>query len=98
MRGQRGGPVGQGRGEAAEPVEEDLERRAEGQTAPTAAADVVDPTQLLIDGVELPELRLPDVEGHARAAFHARRGGPDSTAPRVGGIRWLRRGPCRRSA
>ena len=46
-----------------EPVEQHLERRAERQTPPAAAADVVDPPQLTVDAAELPELRRFQVAG-----------------------------------
>jgi len=58
------------------PIEEHLERRAERQAPPTAAADVIDPPQLPVDRGEIPELRTPDIErSHARTvAFSYRTG------------------------
>jgi hypothetical protein len=47
-----------------EPVEHHLERGTEGQAAAAARADVVDPAQLGIHAVELPELRRSDIQGH----------------------------------
>ena len=47
-----------------EPVEHHLERRAQRQAAPAARADVVDAAQLRVHLVELPEIRLPNVECH----------------------------------
>src|SRR4026209_406914 len=55
-------------------IEHHLERRAERQTAPAACADVVDPAQLRVDAVELPELRRADIECHRRLARTGSRG------------------------
>src|SRR5438876_4839166 len=79
------------------PIEQHFERRAERQTPPTAAAYVIDPPQLLVDGAELPELRILDIEtrhdGTERLATHelaagGAAGGVDRTRSRkVGGGR-----------
>jgi hypothetical protein len=45
-----------------EPVEQDLERWTERQTATTPATDVIDPAKLLIDLPRLPELRHPKIQ------------------------------------
>src|SRR3989454_10159901 len=45
-----------------QPVEEDLERRAERQAAAAAAADIVDAPELRVDGRPVPELRRIEIE------------------------------------
>ena len=47
-----------------EPVEQHLEGRTEGEAPTAAAADVVDAAKLAVDGIQLPEIGLPDIEGH----------------------------------
>src|SRR2546426_845423 len=45
-----------------QPVEEDLERRAEREAAAAAAADVVDAPELRVDRRSVPELRRSEVQ------------------------------------
>ena len=66
-----------------EPVEQHLEGRTEGEAPSAAAADVVDAAKLAVDGIQLPEIGLPDIEGH-----------PDLMAP--GSTARSRRAPQRR--
>src|SRR5207249_538228 len=61
-----------------QPVEENLERRAERQAATAAAADVVDAPQLLVDRAAIPELRRLQIEsahGDERDPARAESGG-----------------------
>jgi hypothetical protein len=74
-------------GLGVDPIEHDLERGAEWQTAPAAAADVVDTTQLDVEFSRLPEVRRPDIEGHGvppwsfRPSVGIRRFLPPPTGP-----------------
>jgi len=85
-------------GLGVEPVEHHLEGRTERKAAPAPAADVVDAAKLGVDGIQLPEIRLSDIEGHSDLINRDGAAGTAPPVPERKEARWPRPGPCPRSA